>query len=79
MANDDIYTKLKEVIQENSYLKQELLCTLDEKEKLVILCQELFNEKQNIERRYKNLKNSKLGKITIWLWKRKGKKKNAKR
>jgi hypothetical protein len=71
--------RLGEIIQENTVLKQELLKTIDEKESLVLLCEKILNEKEQIERRYKNLRNSKLGRITVWMWERRGKKKHAKR
>ncbi|WP_144550538.1 hypothetical protein [Bacillus sp. X1(2014)] len=78
MGNNE-YDRLREIVQENINLKQELLKTLDEKEKLVLLCEKLLVEKEFIEKRYKNLRNSKLGRITIWIWERRGKKVYAKR
>lgn len=73
------YEGFRGIIEENSNLKQELLKTLDEKENLVLLCEKILSEKELIERRYKNLRNSKLGRITIWMWEKRGKKANAKR
>lgn len=72
------FNELKDLISENNYLKQELLNTLDEKEKLVLLCEELLLEKEKIEKRYTNLKNSKLGRVTTWMWERRKKARNAK-
>ncbi len=63
-------TEIKEIIAENTILKNELLTILKEKEKLVNLCEELLIEKETIEKKYQNLKNSKLGRITIWYWER---------
>ncbi|RXJ01852.1 hypothetical protein DS745_09335 [Anaerobacillus alkaliphilus] len=68
---------MKGIIEENSLLKNELLKTLDEKEKLVFLCEELLIEKQDIERKYRSLRNSKLGRLTIWYWERRRKFKNG--
>jgi hypothetical protein len=69
---------IRNLLQENNYLKQELIKTLDEKENLVLLCEKLLKEKEQINRRYTNLKSSKLGRITIWMWTRR-RKKNANR
>jgi hypothetical protein len=65
------------ILKENSFLKHEMLKTLDEKEELLLLCKNLIEEKEAIERKYHNLRNSKLGRITIWFWGRRAKKKHA--
>jgi hypothetical protein len=75
---DNNMQDIRNLIQENNYLKQQLIKSLDEKENLVLLCEKLLKEKDQINRRYTNLKNSKLGRITIWMWTRRNKK-NANR
>ena len=75
MKNID-YERVKDVIQENAFLKQELMSTLDEKEKIILLSEEIINEKESIEKKYNNLKNSKLGSLTVWYWSRKKRKGN---
>ncbi|MGM0777967.1 MAG: hypothetical protein ACQEXE_16530 [Bacillota bacterium] len=66
--------EIKELLNENSILKQELIKALDEKEDLVMMCQKLLREKEQINKSYQNLRNSKLGRVTIWMWKRRAKK-----
>lgn len=66
--------EIKELLNENNLLKQELIKALDEKEDLVMMCQKLLREKEQINKSYQNLRNSKLGRVTIWMWKRRAKK-----
>lgn len=73
MESSDIQT-IKEYIKENAILREQLNRTLDEKEQLIHLCREIESERKHIERRYENIKSSKLGRIIIWNWKRRSKK-----
>ncbi|ARP44278.1 hypothetical protein CV632_12230 [Geobacillus thermodenitrificans] len=70
---------MKELLMENSFLRGELLKAIEEKEKLVSICEELLKEKKYIEERYRNLRQSKLGRITVWIWERRRKKKHVKK
>lgn len=73
------YQQMKELLMENSFLRGELLKAIEEKEKLVSICEELLKEKKYIEERYRNLRQSKLGRITVWIWERRRKKKHVKK
>jgi hypothetical protein len=70
MGNNE---EINKILSENLYLKNELLKTLDEKEELILICEKLLAEKDYIEKRYNNLKNSRLGKIVVWNWQRRKK------
>ena len=39
----------------------------------------MVEDKEAIEKKYNNLRNSKLGRVTIWLWGRKKKDKKCKK
>lgn len=73
---EEVFLRLEELSHESNLLKHELLTTLDEKEKLILITEQLLKEKEEIQRRYENLRNSKLGKLTIWIWKKRRKLKN---
>jgi len=70
---------IKKLVEENALLKQEYLKVLNEKEKLVLLCDELNTEREFIIERHSNLKSSKLGRLQVWFWKRRSGKRGNKR
>lgn len=69
----DQFQTLEKLVKENQFLKNELLTALNEKEELINVCKTVMQDKEKIERRYKNLRASKLGRITVWYWERKRK------
>lgn len=62
--------KNQELTDKYNDLKIKYHKSLEAQEDLITLCQELIKEKEYIEARYNNLKKSKLGRLTVWLWKR---------
>ncbi|MFL0505305.1 hypothetical protein ACH0B5_06100 [Ureibacillus sp. 179-F W5.1 NHS] len=72
--NNFEYDRMKSLILENSELKQQLIKALEEKEQIIYMAEKALAEKKVITKRYENLKNSKLGKLTIWYWKKRGSK-----
>ncbi|MGQ9008302.1 hypothetical protein ACTXHP_08835 [Bacillus stercoris] len=62
--------KNQELTDKYNDLKIKYHRSLEVQEDLITLCQELIKEKEYIEARYNNLKESKLGRLTVWMWKR---------
>ncbi len=73
MKSNELQT-IKDYVKENTILREQLNRTLDEKEELVHLCKSIETERQYIEKRYENMKSSKLGRFIVWNWKRRSKK-----